>query len=140
MGAQLDELFKSHENYIKQIRVLDERMDELAPYEIAKLEYFYTRAERIAWRIAGEYKKEYKYYEGMAEIAQGQEYKRIREGKKNTSTDGQYMSRITKGQMLVEAAKHEGDFISWKGIASSYENAINALKDIIKAIDKQGGA
>jgi intein/homing endonuclease len=128
-----------HNTYIKQIQKLDERMDELAPYEIAKLEYLYTKAERMAWNIAGWYKKKYKYYEGLAEIYQGQEYKNIRQDKDNTSVDAQYASRITKGNMLCEAANYEGDYITWKGIAQTYERAANALKDVMKAIEKQGG-
>lgn len=139
-NQKLKDLFDSHKKYISQIKLLDNRMDELTPYEIAKLEYLYTKAERIAWQITGEYKREYKYYEGMAEVAQGQEYKNIRENKKSTSTDGQYMSRITKGQMLMEAANYEGDYMSWKGIAGTYERAANALKDIMKSISVQGGA
>jgi len=139
-NKKLKDLFDSHKKYISQIKQLDSRMDELTPYEIAKLEYLYTKAERIAWQITGEFKREYKYYEGMAEVAQGQEYKNIRENKKSTSTDGQYMSRITKGQMLMEAANYEGDYMSWKGIAGTYERAANALKDLMKAISVQGGA
>lgn len=139
-NQKLKDLFDSHKKYISQIKQLDSRMDALTPYEIAKLEYLYTKAERIAWQITGEYKREYKYYEGMAEVAQGQEYKNIRENKKSTSTDGQYMSRITKGQMLMEAANYEGDYMSWKGIAGTYERAANALKDLMKAISVQGGA
>lgn len=139
-NKKLKELFDSHKKYISQIKQLDNRMDELTPYEIAKLEYLYTKAERIAWQITGEYKREYKYYEGMAEVAQGQEYKNIRENKKKTATDGQYMSRITKGEMLMEAANYEGDYMSWKGIAGTYERAANALKDIMKSISVQGGA
>ncbi|MEM5012083.1 hypothetical protein WKH57_15285 [Niallia taxi] len=139
-NKKLQDLFDTHKTYISQIKLLDNRMDELTPYEIAKLEYLYTKAERIAWQITGEFKREYKYYEGMAEVAQGQEYKNIRENKKSTSTDGQYMSRITKGQMLMEAANYEGDYMSWKGIAGTYERAANALKDLMKAISVQGGA
>jgi len=132
-----------HSQYIKQIKVLDDRMDSLAPYEIAKLEYLYTKAERIAWNIAGFYKKQYKYYEGMAEISQGLEYKAVRKGeveeKMTSGVDGQYLSRISKGRMLTQAAEYEGDFLTWKGVAGTYERAANALKDIMKAIEKQGG-
>ena len=132
-----------HTKYINQIKALDDRMDHLVPFEIAKLEYLYTKAERIAWNIAGFYKKQYKYYEGMAEITQGQEYKAVRKGQVDsaltTGTDGQYLSRITKGTCLTQAAEYEGDYITWKGVANTYERAANALKDIMKAIEKQGG-
>jgi hypothetical protein len=137
--AIIDDYFKSHKNYIDQIKALDDRMDSLAPYEIAKLEYLYTKAERIAWNIAGHFKKEYKYCEGLAEIHQGQEYKNVREDANKSATDGQYLSRITKGNMLCEAAQYEGDYISWSGIAKTYERAANSLKDIIRAVTKEGG-
>jgi hypothetical protein len=137
--SKLDDYFKSHENYIKQIKVLDDRMDSLAPFELAKLEYLYTKAERIAWHIAGYYKKQYKYYEGLAEIHQGQEYKNVRQDSSKSATDGQYLSRITKGNMLCEAADFEGDYVSWCGVARTYERAANAIKDIMKAIVKEGG-
>ena len=136
---ELSDLFKVHKQYIADIKVLDDRMDHLAPYEISKLEYLYTKAERIAWKIAGWYKKKYKYYEGLAEIYQGQEYKKVREEDGKSAVDGQYLSRITKGNMLCEAADYEGDYISWKGVASTYERAANSLKDVMKYIDKQGG-
>jgi hypothetical protein len=136
---ELTDLFKVHKQYIADIKVLDDRMDHLAPYEISKLEYLYTKAERIAWKIAGWYKKKYKYYEGLAEIYQGQEYKKVREDDGKSAVDGQYLSRITKGNMLCEAADYEGDYISWKGVASTYERAANSLKDVMKYIDKQGG-
>jgi hypothetical protein len=137
--SKLDEYFETHKKYIKQIKALDDRMDSLAPYELAKLEYLYTKAERIAWNIAGHFKKEYKYYEGLAEIYQGQEYKTVREDKTKSATDGQYLSRITKGNMLCEAAQYEGDYISWSGVAKTYERAANALKDVMRSIVKEGG-
>lgn len=136
---ELSDLFKVHKQYIADIKVLDDRMDYLAPYEISKLEYLYTKAERIAWKIAGWYKKKYKYYEGLAEIYQGQEYKKVREDDGKSSVDGQYLSRITKGNMLCEAADYEGDYISWSGVAKTYERAANSLKDVMKYIEKQGG-
>lgn len=135
----LDDLFKAHEKSINQIRQLDARIDSLAPFEIAKLEYLYSQAERQAWRIAGHFKKLYKYHEGMAEIAQGQSYKNERvDGNKN-STDGQYLSRIAKGEQLVMAAEYEGEFLTWKGIASTYEGARLAIKDMMKAVEAEGG-
>ncbi|MBS4200299.1 hypothetical protein KHA93_11720 [Bacillus sp. FJAT-49732] len=134
---QLNRYEQSHENVIKEIQELDNRMDHLAPYEIGKLQYLYTKAERQAWNIAAFHKKQQKYYEGMAEIAQGQEYKKMRdEGK--TGVDAQYLSRISKGAQLTKAAEYEGDYITWRGIAETYAGARNALKDIIKSISQEG--
>lgn len=129
---------KAHAECIRDIQFLDERMDELSPYEIAKLEYLYTKAERQAWNIAAYHKKRQKYFEGMAEIGQGQEYQNAR-SKGKTGTDAQYLSRIKKGEMLCEASSHEGDYVSWRGIAQTYERAAHALKDVMKAIEAQGG-
>lgn len=128
----------AHAKYIREIQALDNRMDHLAPYEIAKLEYLYTKAERQAWIIAAYHKKNQKYYEGMAEILQGQEYQKARNAGK-TGTDAQYISRIKKGEKLCKASSHEGYYVSWRGIAQTYERAAHALKDVMKAIEAQGG-
>lgn len=118
--------------------MLDDRMDELSPYEIAKLEYLYTKAERQAWTLAAYHKKNQKYFEGMAEIRQGQAYQSARKAGKS-GTDAQYESRITKGEMLCAASTHEGDYVSWRGVAQTYERAANSLKDVMRAIGVQGG-
>ena len=138
MNEEIKKYLEAHEKCIKEIQALDNRMDHLAPYEIGKLQYLYTKAERHAWAIAAWHTKKQKYYEGMAEVAQGQEYKQMRdEGK--TGNDAQYLSRISKGIQLTNAADYEGDYISWRGMAETYMGARNALKDILKAIDSQGG-
>jgi len=129
---------QQHSYYLAQIKELDDQIDELSPFQIAKLEYIYSKAERIAWHIAGFYKRKQKSYEGQAEIKQGQEYKRLKE-ENQTSVDAQYGSRVTKGEMLDKAADYEGEYISWRGIAQTYERAGNSLKDMIKAIEKEGG-
>lgn len=136
---ELNKLFAAHQKSIAAIKTLDDRLDELAPYEIAKLEYLYSQAERQAWRIAGHFKKLYKYHEGMAEIAQGQAYKSERSDGKKNSTDGQYLSRIAKGEQLTQAAEYEGEFLTWRGVAGTYERAANSLKDMLKAITAEGG-
>ncbi len=129
---------RAHEQAINDIQKLYSCMDELSPYEIGKLQYLYTKAERQAWNIAAWHKKKQKYYEGMAEVAQGQEYKKMRDGGK-TGTDAQYLSRISKGAQLTAASEYEGDYITWRGIAQTYEGARLALKDILKSIEAQGG-
>ncbi len=148
MGAQrkldndlleLNKYHRAHEKALVEIEKLDSRMDALAPYEIGKLQYMYTKAERQAWNIAAWHKKKQKYYEGMAEIAQGQEYKQMRDSGK-TGTDAQYLSRISKGLQLATAAEYEGDYITWRGIAETYAGARLALKDVLKAIEAQGGS
>lgn len=138
MSQEIEGYEKAHAKYILEIQELDNRMDSLSPYEIAKLEYTYTKAERQAWVITAYHKKNQKYYEGMAEIRQGQAYQEAR-SKGKSGTDAQYSSRITKGEMLCKASSHEGDYVSWRGIAQTYERAAHALKDVMKAIEAQGG-
>ena len=136
---------KAHDNVISHIWELDKRFDSLSPFELAKLEYLYTRAERYAWRIAGYFKSQYRYYEGMAEVSQGTTYKSLRDAKDDnnksthSSIDAQYESRIAKGNMLTEAGGYEGEFTSWKGWANSYEGSRLAIKDMIKSVSVEGG-
>lgn len=135
---QYQDTLKAHKSVIGQIKTLDARLNELSPFELAKLEYLYTKAERHAWTIAGYFKSQAKYYEGMAEVAQGTTYKSLRtEGK--SGQDAQYESRIAKGNALIEAGQYEGDFTSWKGFAISYEGARNSIKDMIKSVEAEGG-
>lgn len=136
---QYQAALKAHQAIIEQIRALDKRLHELSPFELSKLEYTYTKAERHAWTIAGYFKAQSKYYEGMAEVAQGTTYKNLRKKSNTTGQDAQYESRIAKGNMLMEAGTHDGDFTSWKGFAISYEGARNAIKDMLKAISAEGG-
>lgn len=136
MDKDIEKYLKAHENAIKEVQVLDKRIDSLSPYEITKLQYLYTKVERHAWAIAAWNKRQQKYYEGIAEVAQGQEFKKMRdEGK--SGVDAQYLSRISKGAQLTHAAEFEGDYISWRGIAESYIGARNALKDMIKSVDAE---
>lgn len=139
--SKLKYALAAHDKVIQEIKEMDQRINSLSPVELAKLQYLYTKAERHAWSIAGIYKTQSKYYEGMAEVSQGTTYKNLREDKelKKTGTDAQYESRIAKGHMLCEAGDHEGDFTAWKGWALSYEGARNAIKDMLKAVGVEGG-
>jgi DNA repair exonuclease SbcCD ATPase subunit len=138
---QLQDTIKAHDNVIADIRQLDSRLQELSPTQLAQLQYMYTKAERHAWSIASHYKGLQKYYEGLAEVSQGTTYKNLREDKEanKTSVDAQYESRIAKGNMLIEAGVYEGLYTSWKGWSASYEGARNAIKDMIKSVDVEGG-
>ena len=129
---------EEHNKIIDQINEID--LDRCDPVSIAKAEYLYAKARIVAYKIAGHYKAEQKYYEAQAEIQQGLGYKKIRRGEMEdykdmkAAADAQYLSRITKGKQLAEAAKYEGLYTQWKGIADTYQDAVNALKDLIKAI------
>jgi hypothetical protein len=125
---------KKHNAILAEVNALNP--DEL-PADCAKAQYLYWKAQATAWVITGFYKKRFRYYEAQAEISQADKYEEIRvegfsEERKGTGTDGQYLSRKAKGEKLVFAAKYEGDFDRWRGIAHAYDNAINSLKDMMK--------
>ncbi|MCD7034323.1 hypothetical protein LRR81_08755 [Metabacillus sp. GX 13764] len=130
---------RSHDKSIAEIKGLDDRLNSLAPFELAKLEYLYTKVERHAWTIAGYFRNQAKYYEGMAEVAQGSAYKSLRQDGKSAQ-DAQYEARVAKGNMLTKASDYDGEYIAWKGWAASYEGARNAIKDMIKGISAEGGS
>jgi hypothetical protein len=131
---------EEHNRIIEQINALNLEI----PSEAAKGQYLYTQARVYAYKIAGHYKAQYKHYEAQAEIQQGLGYKAIRKGESEqykdlkTAQDAQYLSRITKGRMLDEAAQYEGEYTTWRGIADTYESACNALKDLLKTMYSEG--
>ncbi|MNW18101.1 hypothetical protein D3C71_2175300 [compost metagenome] len=77
---------------------------------------------------------------------QARGYELIRKGeddrfseKFKTAQDATYMSRLGKGIQLEQAATNEGLYEQWRGIAESYQDACNAIKDMIRTIESQGG-
>jgi hypothetical protein len=136
---------KSHNELLDQINSIMDKYSH-TPHELARAEYLYTRARAICYRIVGHYKAEFKLYEARAEQMQARGYEKIRKGeaegfaeKFKSSTDAQYMSRLTKGIQLENAAKPEGMYDQWRGIAESYRDAANAIKDMINTAENQGG-
>lgn len=128
-----------HNDIIKSINALEEHIDSLSPYQIAKLEHYYNKAEREAWKIAGYYKSQYQFYFGRASTERGQSYVYQRETEKRTINDSNYGSRIEEGKNLEISGIYEGYYVTWKGIAQSYNGAMNTMKDMIKAITAEGG-
>jgi hypothetical protein len=128
-----------HNEYLAKINEIG--LDNAPSLLIAKAEYWYAWAQIYASNIAGYYRKQQKLYEARAEMAQADGYEAARTNKDgrqlNGSTDGQYLSRKAKGKQLEKAAHYEGNYIRWSGIAKSYGDAINSLKDIIKSIEKE---
>jgi len=130
---------KNHNDYLKKIEAYEVHLNEgalLGRVELAKMEYWYSYAQRYAYLISGYYRKQQKYYEAHAEIQQANMYENVKLGKYNdklsNSTDAQYLSRRAKGEQLELASHHEGNFKRWEGIALSYESAINSIKDMVK--------
>jgi hypothetical protein len=138
-----DERLKSYlTNHNTNLMLINEhRLDSLGSYQLAKLEYLYSKCMLYASLIAGHYRKQQRYYEAQAEIKQADAYENARTADNSElkgSTDGQYLSRKAKGEQLIYAAKNEGDYIRWQGITKAYENSINSIKDMIKSLDKEG--
>lgn len=142
--AQLEDerLRKYLTNHNANLMLINEfKLDDCGSYQLAKIEYLYSKCVMYASLISGHYRKQQRYYEAMAEIHQADAYENARtslDSELKGSTDGQYLSRKAKGEQLLQAAKNEGDYIRWHGIAKSYENSINSLKDMIKSLEKEG--
>jgi hypothetical protein len=128
-----------HNLIITSINEYEANLDALTPFQIAKLEHYYNKAEREAWKIAGYYKSQYQYYFGRASTERGKSYIYQRETEKRNINDSNYASRTEEGQNLEISGVYEGYFVTWKGIATSYQGMQNALKDMIKAIGAEGG-
>ncbi|WP_108669538.1 hypothetical protein [Peribacillus acanthi] len=136
-GAAL--AIKLHNELLTSINAYEENLDALTPFQIAKLEHYYNRAEREAWKIAGYYKSQYQFYFGRASTERGQSYIYERETNKRAINDSNYASRIKEGINLEKSGIYEGYYVTWKGIAVSYQGMQNTLKDMIKAIKKEDG-
>ncbi|NYV64634.1 hypothetical protein HYI36_05150 [Bacillus sp. Gen3] len=130
---------KIHNELLKSINAYEENLDSLTPFQIAKLEHYYNRAEREAWKIAGFYKSQYQFYYGRASTERGQSYVYERETNKRAINDSNYASRIQEGINLEKSGIYEGYYVTWKGVAVSYQGMQNTLKDMIKAIAKEDG-
>lgn len=124
------------------INEYEENLDTLTPYLLAKLEFYYNKAEREAWKIAGYYKSQYQFYNGRSLTERGKYYIHLRNGRSNTKkkwniNDANYASRMKEGEILEIAGIYEGYFVTWRGIAQSYQGMQNAIKDMIKATEKE---
>lgn len=137
-GAAL--AIKTHNELLTFINKIEEDMDSLTPFQIAKLEHYYNRAEREAWKIAGYYKSQYQFYFGRAATERGQSYVYERETNKRNINDSNYASRVKEGINLEKSGIYEGYFVTWRGVATSYSGMQNTLKDMIKAISAEGGS
>lgn len=129
----------THNDLLKSINAMEEHLDALTPFQIAKLEHYYNRAEREAWKIAGYYKSQYQFYYGRASTERGQSYVYERETNKRAINDSNYASRIVEGVNLEKSGIYEGYFVTWRGVAQSYQGMQNTLKDMMKAIAKEDG-
>lgn len=128
-----------HNEFLKKIEYYDRFLDTgqtLGQVELAKMEYWYSKAQLYAHLIAGFYRGRQKLLEGQAEQEQANFFEQVRikqyDERLSNSTDAQYLSRRAKGEKLVEAAGYEKGYMQWRGVAESYEQSINSLKDMVK--------
>lgn len=130
---------KRHNDIIVSINAYEENIDSLTPVQTAKLEHYYNKLEREAWKITGYYKSQYQFYFGRASTERGKSYVYERETNKRNINDSNFASRTKEGENLEVSGIYEGYYVTWKGIAQSYAGMQNTLKDLIKAIGIEGG-
>lgn len=137
----IEKTIHRHNDIIRFINDFEDRMDTLTPFQLAKLEHYYNKAEREAWKIAGYYKSQYQFYNGRAATERGTSYIYMRtdDKQKRNINDANYASRVQEGKNLEIAGIYEGYFVTWRGIAQSYQGMQNTYKDMIKAIEKEVG-
>lgn len=139
LPESIERKIRLHNDILNKINQFEENLDQLTPFQIAKLEHLYNLAEREAWKIAGYYKSLYQFYNGRASTQRGQSYIYMRtdENQKRNINDANYASRIEGCRNLEIAGIYEGYFVSWRGIAQSYQGMQNTCKDMIKALEKE---
>jgi hypothetical protein len=137
--ATIKEVIKKHNEMLTFINKYEEEIDSLTPFQLSKLQYYYNKAEREAWKLAGYFKSQYQYYFGKASTERGQFYIYERETNKVAVNDSNYRSKVQEGINQEISGIYEGHFVTWRGIAQSYAGAMLTMKDMIKAIEKEGG-
>jgi hypothetical protein len=124
-----------HNAHIKAIEKMN--LDLLTPVQVAKTEYAYAQAQIYAVLIYSYYRKQQRYHEAQGRQQRANKFEEIR--KERSAADADAISRRVEGEQDEEAGKHEANYMRWYGISQAYDNAINSLKDLGKAIVKEGG-
>jgi hypothetical protein len=135
----IEKAVQRHNDIIESINAFEENLDSLSPYQLSKLELYYNKIQREAWKIAGYYKSQYQYYYGKASTERGKIYIHGRDEHKFTVNDSNFRSKIEEGNNLEISGIYEGYYVTWKGISLSYEGAVNTIKDIMRAVKAEGG-
>jgi len=124
-----------HNGFISQINEYD--LDCVSPVQVAKMEYYYAQAQIYANLIASHYRKSQRYHEAQGRQQRANKFEEFR--KERSAADAEALSRKVEGEQDEIAGKNEANCMRWNGIAHSYEHCINSLKDLGKAIVKEGG-
>ncbi|MBX6361976.1 MAG: hypothetical protein IRZ03_18120, partial [Acidobacterium ailaaui] len=112
-------------------------LDNVTPVQVAKMEYYYAQAQIYAYLIASHYRKAQRYHEAQGRQQRANLFEEIR--KERSAADADALSRRVEGEQEEIAGRYEANYLRWYGIAQSYEHCINSLKDLGKAIMKEGG-
>lgn len=142
LPTNIERSIKRYNQIIETINEYEKNIDTLTPYKLSKLEFYYNKAEREAWKIAGYYKSVYQFYNGRSQTERGREYINLRTGRTSDQrkwniNDSNYASRMKEGECLEIAGIYEGYFVTWRGIAQSHQGMQNTIKDMIKAIERE---
>jgi hypothetical protein len=138
---ELDYYIQQHSYYltlIDQTGFNDPEQDLvlLGPATLGRIEIWYSMARKEAISIAGKCRELQKFYLANAEQAKSNQYERVRLGdydsKMSSATDAKEIARRVGGRLEEKAARYEGDYLRWQGIADSYEQMGNAVKDSFK--------
>lgn len=135
----IEKAIQLHNDLIDSINAFESNLDSLSPYQLSKLELYYNKIQRETWKIAGYYKSQYQYYYGKASTERGKIYIYGRDQHNFSVNDANFRSKIDEGLNLEISGIYEGYYVTWKGIAQSYEGAQNTVKDLIKSVKVEGG-
>ncbi len=131
-----------HNKMLDYINQHEENMTGNSKYQLSLLKFYYNKAEREAWKIAGYYKGQYQYYGGHALTERGKYYIRERQNGGSRTVDvndSNYKSRVEEGKYLEISGIYEGYYVTWKGIAQSYKGMQATYRDLLNSIDEEGG-
>jgi len=140
---QFQKAIKDHNSIINKINDYEENIVGQSPYQLSMLRFYYNKAEREAWKIAGYYKGQYQFYNGHALTKRGEYYIKARQSGNGSKTadinDSNYKSRSEEGKYLEISGIYEGYYVTWKGIAESYKGMQATYTYMMNAIDSEGG-
>ena len=142
MPPALLQTMARHNKLTSQLNKYEKDLDSLTPFQISKIKHFYNKAEYEAWKLAGYYKAQYQFYNGHALTKRGEYYIKERQNGGSRSVDindSNYKSRQQEGAYLEIAGVYEGYYVTWKGIATAHQGMQTTCRDMMNAIEKEGG-
>lgn len=141
---ELSHYVEQHNYYLSLIDKTgfnDPEMDTilLGPGVLAKIELWYSFARKEAYCVSGKSRELQKFYLAAAEQGKSNQYERVRlrqyHKDMNSATDAKEVARRVSGRLEEKAARWEGEYLRWHGIGDAYEQAGNAVKDMLRLAD-----